>query len=76
MRINYRLDQPTDWKYCSLQRIFFKFVFKATYNRNSMTTWVDLFLFIVIQPFLRSPRKLERIIENEKVRNPYLQILI
>lgn len=76
MRINYRLDQPTDWKYGSLKRIFFKFVIKATYNRNSMTTWVDLFLFIVIQPFLRSPRKLERIIENEKVRNPYLQILI
>lgn len=76
MRINYRLDHPTDWKYRSLKRIFFKFVFKATYNRNSMTTWVDLFLFIVIQPFLRSPRKLERIIENEKVRNPYLQILI
>ena len=76
MRINYRLDQPTDWKYGSLKRIFFKFGFKATYNRNSMTTWVDLFLFIVIQPFLRSPRKLERIIENEKVTNPYLQILI
>lgn len=41
-----------------------------------MTTGVDLFLFIDIQPFLRSPSKLDRIIENEKVRNPYLQILI
>lgn len=41
-----------------------------------MTTWVDLFLFIVIQPFFPSTRKLERIIENEKVRNPYLQLLI